>query len=159
MKKNILIICIGNEIRSDDGVAIHLARELEKLKFPEIEVITTHQLIPELADTISQFDLVIFVDASVETNKNIKLIKIEKNENQSEISTFHSLSPETLVHLSEKIFNKNPEAYILKIPANNFEFGTELHPQTKQKMFEAIDTLINFLNCIKNGTQNETTTS
>jgi hydrogenase maturation protease len=159
MKKRILIICIGNEIRSDDGAAIHLARELEKLKFPEIEVITTHQLIPELADTISQFDLVIFVDASVETNKNIKLIKIEKNENQSEISTFHSISPEILINLSEKLYNKKIEAYALKIPAINFEFSTKLHPHTKQKMFEAIDTLINFLNCIKNGTQNETTTS
>jgi len=159
MNKRTLLICFGNEIRSDDGVAIHLAREFEKLKFSQVKVITSHQLIPELAETISQFDLVIFVDASVNVTHQVELIKIESSENHSEVNTFHSLSPEILLNLSEKLFNKKSEAYALKIPAINFEFGTKLHPVTESKMFESINTLMDFLNCTKNRNQNETNKS
>ena len=49
----ILIIGFGNPLRSDDGVGWRAAEELEhKLSGSGVEVITCHQLTPELADTV-----------------------------------------------------------------------------------------------------------
>lgn len=144
--KNTLIICIGNEIRSDDAVAIHLKKELEKLVLPFVEIISVHQLTPELAEIISKFDKVIFADASLETLNEPVLKKIEVDENFVFHSSLnHTFSPESLIYLTRKLYNNSPEAYLLSIPVVNLDFGTELHPNTKQNLFKALETLKNFL--------------
>lgn len=159
MKKKTLLICIGNEIRSDDGVAIHLAKELGKYELQETEIYTSHQLLPELSEKISNYDQVIFIDASIDEKNKVELIKIENKNDYTDLSTFHFLSPEVILGFAGKLFNKKQEAYLLKIPVIDFKFGTELHPETKSKMLEAINILIDFLTCNKNGKQNETNQS
>lgn len=144
--KNTLIICIGNEIRSDDAVALYLKKEIEKLILPFVEIISVHQLTPELAEIISKFDKVIFADASLEVLNEPVLRKLEVDENLTPRLTInHSFTPESLVYLARKLYNSLPEAYLLSIPVINFEFGTELHPVTKQNLFKAVETLRNFL--------------
>ena len=61
----VLIVAYGNPLRSDDGVAWSAADELEK-KFPggNVEILRAHQLAPELADAVSRFEGVIFIDAA-----------------------------------------------------------------------------------------------
>lgn len=133
--KNTLIICIGNEIRSDDAVALYLKKEIEKLILPFVEIISVHQLTPELAEIISKFDKVIFADASLEVLDEPVLRKLEVDENLTPRLTInHTFTPESLVFLARKLYNSLPEAYLLSIPVINFEFGTELHPVTKQNL-------------------------
>ncbi len=144
--KNTLIICIGNEIRSDDSVALHFKKEFEKLFLPFVEIISVHQLTPELAEIISQFDKVIFVDASIEISEKSKLVKLQIDDDLiKNLPVTHFLTPESLIFLSKKLYDKSPETYLLSIPAVNFDFGTELHPSTREKLFDAIETLKNFL--------------
>ncbi|MFP4333539.1 MAG: hydrogenase maturation protease, partial [Campylobacterales bacterium] len=59
-----LVIGIGNTIRCDDGIGFKLAQMVEKETIEGVEVICTHQLLPELSEDISKYEVVIFVDAS-----------------------------------------------------------------------------------------------
>ena len=61
----VLIIAYGNPLRSDDGVGWIVAEELRRrLASPEVEVLQLQQLLPEVAESVSRAETVIFVDAS-----------------------------------------------------------------------------------------------
>lgn len=144
--KSTLIICIGNEIRSDDSAALYLKNEFEKFHIENVEILAVHQLTPELAEFISHYNKVIFVDASIEPIQKPILRKLcIKEPKNFENTTTHFISPETLILITKTLYEKIPEAYLLSIPAVNFEFGTELNPSTKQKVHQALETLKNFL--------------
>ena len=65
MNHAILLAC-GNPLRGDDGVAVHLARQMEASQGePGAEILCSQQWTPEVAERISHADLAIFVDASV----------------------------------------------------------------------------------------------
>ena len=59
----ILVLGVGNPILSDDGVGIHVARELLKLQLPGVEVEELAASGLELLDVVRGYDKVIIVDA------------------------------------------------------------------------------------------------
>ena len=60
-----LILACGNSLRGDDAVSLHVAQELRAgLCEPETVIQASTQWAPELAEPISEAELVIFVDAS-----------------------------------------------------------------------------------------------
>ncbi|MGB8912139.1 MAG: hydrogenase maturation protease, partial [Candidatus Sulfotelmatobacter sp.] len=63
----VLIVAYGNPLRSDDGVGWIVADDLrQRLASSNVEVLQLTQLLPEVAESISRADTVIFVDASCE---------------------------------------------------------------------------------------------
>jgi hydrogenase maturation protease len=62
----LLIIGYGNPLRGDDGLGVEVACCLKEIIRDEsVEVLSQHQLMPELADPVSRASLVVFVDARV----------------------------------------------------------------------------------------------
>src|SRR5208282_6599133 len=62
-----LVIGYGNPLRSDDGFGWHASRLLaEALTGRDVEVITCHQLTPELAHPLSQCRRAVFIDADAQ---------------------------------------------------------------------------------------------
>ena len=63
----VLIIGYGNPLRSDDGFGWHASRLIAReLAGHDVEVITCHQLTPELAEPLSQCSQAVFIDADAE---------------------------------------------------------------------------------------------
>ena len=60
INSNVLVIGYGNELRCDDGIGQRVVKELHLSKVKSLAV---HQLTPELAETLANADLAIFVDA------------------------------------------------------------------------------------------------
>ena len=58
-----LVLGVGNPIGTDDGVGIHVARELKKLDLPGVEVEELPANGLELLDMVVGYDKVIIVDA------------------------------------------------------------------------------------------------
>src|SRR5579863_2441204 len=61
-----LIIGIGNPLRGDDGLgwrAVESLRQIASLQ--EVETVTCHQLTPEMAESVSRAERVVFIDAYV----------------------------------------------------------------------------------------------
>src|SRR5579862_3803538 len=63
----ILIVGYGNPLRRDDALGWHASRLLaEALVGKDVEVITCHQLTPELAEPLSRCQRAVFIDADAE---------------------------------------------------------------------------------------------
>ena len=60
----VLIVAYGNPLRCDDGLAWSAAEMLAPGLPGDVEIITRHQLTPELAFPVSQAASVLFIDAA-----------------------------------------------------------------------------------------------
>ena len=126
----VVIIAYGNPMRSDDGVAWHAAATLEeKFSSPQVEIVRLHQLAPELAETISRCEAVIFVDAgAAETGSpgEIRRAQISLPETKPRFS--HHLSPSTVVALAHQLFGASPHAFSVTLTGACFDHGESLSP-------------------------------
>ncbi len=124
--KPVVIIAYGNPVRSDDGLAWHAAKHLDRL--PATEVHCVQQLMPELAEIISHAQLVIFVDAA-EAGPPGEVSCIKVSENPQNIGgSSHYLSPAELVALAQFLYGSTPEAFSITVAGENFDHGEALSP-------------------------------
>jgi hydrogenase maturation protease len=113
------------------------------LKHAGITVITTQQLDIGMAEDLSKFDRVIFVDASL-TEKifSFKSMNLENNPTQ----TFsHQVNASVLAKLIQQLFSSQTAFYICAIGATNFEMGNGLSETTQNNANAAIAFMIEWL--------------
>jgi len=124
--KKILIYGYGNPGRRDDGLGVVMTEMVEEWiksnNLPQIDVDSNYQLNVEDAEKISSYGLVIFVDASQEEDlPGFKMTDIIPNKNMVEF-TMHAVSPAYILHLTNDLFNKYPDAKLLSIRGYRWEF-------------------------------------
>ena len=157
MKKS-LIIGYGNPDREDDGVAWHILRALTtKLgldspdsyedEFPESSLIDfafTLQLTPEMAEDISVYEYVCFVDAHTGNIPDpVRLINVESEFQASPFT--HHLTPQSLLSMCETIYRKKPDAALLSVLGYRFLFSRQLSEETAQLVPQAVELLWDWL--------------
>jgi len=120
----VLIVGIGNPLRSDDGVGLLVAQELfrELPAHGDVRVIATQQLTPEIAEFASYVERVLFVDAA-DGGEPGSLIcrKISPGESSGHYS--HELSPVMILQLAKKLYGRCPPAYLITAAGANFDTG------------------------------------
>jgi hydrogenase maturation protease len=122
----VLIVAYGNPMRSDDGVAWRAAAALEgKFSTPEVEIICAHQLAPELAETVSGCETVIFVDAA-NNGPPGQICLAPVHPSQTAAGFTHELSPETLAALAQQLFGARFRAFSITVAGANFDHGDSL---------------------------------
>lgn len=141
--KKVLLIGYGNPDREDDGVAWHILHQLAiKLglpspesyedEFPESALIDFAfylQLTPEMAEDISAYEYVCFVDAHTgNIPEPVRLIDVESEFQHSPFT--HHLTPQSLLSMCETIYGKKPEAVLLSVLGHRFLFSRELSEET-----------------------------
>lgn len=115
--------------RQDDGLGIQLVERLENLSLPtEIGFEANYQLNAEDALTISNYDTVIFIDATMAENApspySIKLLKPS-----SEVSfSTHAMSFGSVLGFCRNLYGKTPRACLLTIPGQSWEVNEEMSP-------------------------------
>ena len=148
-----LIIGCGNALRGDDAVGAQVARAIDKWHLPNVKAIAVHQLMPELSIEIAQADYVIFVEACKEGSHacNIQFgpISASLNDNQpptqSSHSRTHSHSVEGLLTLTQKVYGHTPQAWLLQVPTESFDFGEQLSSTALRGSDKAVQTVERFL--------------
>jgi hydrogenase maturation protease len=134
---NVLVIGYGNTLRGDDAAGVKAAELIAK-RHPEIVCVYYHQLVPELAEQIAESDFVFFIDAQQGiTQPNARLVApgIEADQPRT-----HFISPESLLALSQQLYEHLPaKAYVVGIPASQFEFSEKLSAQTESAMHECVE--------------------
>jgi len=149
----VLVIGWGSELRGDDAVGRAFARRLEALSLPGVEVIEVPQLTPELAWDVSLAHRVVFADAvapgTVEgIGENPVLRKLEAGGAVPAPfipACVHSLSPEGILELSAALYETRPEAWVLFLPAFDFDLGLEMSARAERGVDEALRMLRHFL--------------
>ncbi len=122
-----LVVGIGNELRSDDGVGARVVRSLPGRAGVETAVV--HQLTPDLVDALGRADRVLFVDAHA-TEPRLRLDPIEGGIG---IHGFgHALAPEALLAWTEAACGRAPRGWVLCVPARSFAFGETLSPDVER---------------------------
>ena len=129
----VLIVAYGNPLRSDDGVAWRAAAALQKTFPPErAEILTLHQLGPELAENASRSECVIFVDAAAGPGRPGEIQVRELSESDSDTETSALLSR----HVAARMCSRWPrsstsagrEPSPLSVVGKNFNHGESLSP-------------------------------
>jgi hydrogenase maturation protease len=138
-----LVIGYGNTLRGDDAAGVHAAELIAK-HHPEITCVYLHQLVPELAEQIADYDLVFFIDAQKDiTQPNARLIapSIEVDQPRT-----HFISPESLLTLCQQLYQRIPtKAYSIGIPATNFYFSEQLSLATSKAVTQCADLVTQIL--------------
>jgi hydrogenase maturation protease len=138
--RRVLIVCYGNTLRSDDGVAWHVGEALMARAGPDVTVLLRHQLTPDLAADLSECELVVFVDARVVDAHNLAAGVEQRpvTPDSGPLDT-HRLTPDALLGLTQELFDVRPAAYLITIPAWSFELGESLSARTAGLVAEACD--------------------
>jgi hydrogenase maturation protease len=160
--KRVLIVGYGNPDREDDGVAWHILRALTiKLglpspdsyedEFPEsamVDFAFCLQLTPEMAEDISAYQHVCFVDAHTGSiPKPVRLIEVESEFQPSPFT--HHLTPQSLVSMCEIIYGKKPQVALLSVLGHRFLFSRELSGETAALVPQAVELIWDWLNARK----------
>jgi hydrogenase maturation protease len=140
----LLIIAYGNPLRSDDGLAWHVAQRLARLNLSgEVEIITLHQLTPELALRVSQAKTALFIDAAQEgapgTVGFSPLVPLQLT------STFtHEFSPGAILTLALELYGKCAKAYAISVVGQCFDHGDTLSPKVEESLPQVVARVCEF---------------
>ncbi|MCL0069893.1 hydrogenase maturation protease [Dehalococcoidia bacterium] len=155
MKKT-LVIGFGNVHRRDDGVGFVVINSVrERLGRPpldaeddgfddlghEIDTLLLHQLVPDMAEMIAGYDLVIFVDAHVGIIP--ELLREEEVIARCETTTVpHQLHPRTVLALAHQLYGGQSRGVLLSIRGHDFDFGEGLSTQTAALVPAAVNRVL-----------------
>lgn len=119
-----LLVAIGNTLRRDDGAA---ARVLELLGCVQgATAVACHQLTPELAEDAARSRAVVFIDADLEPGP-VRLEPLAAPAGAAPPSS-HFLSPGQLVALASLLYSFRGEAWLCRVPGEDFGEGAGLSP-------------------------------
>lgn len=142
VRKNILVIGYGNPLRCDDGIAWQAAAELKRVLPSSAQVICVHQLTPELAESTSRADLVIFMDAATNGEPgNVVCQRLHAEKGKLRFS--HHLTPEGVLGVCEQLYSVNPLGFLLTLRGQRFEHGGEFSPAAVHAVRRVVELITN----------------
>lgn len=157
--KKFLLLGYGNPDREDDGVAWHILRALTvrmglpapdsyEDDFPEnshVDFAFYLQLTPEMAEDISVYEYVCFVDAHTgNIPEEVRLINVESDFQKSPFT--HHLTAQSLISICETIYHRKPDAALLSVRGYRFLFSRTLSEPTSALVTEAVELVWAWMN-------------
>lgn len=155
--KHTLVAGFGNLYRRDDGVARFIVNELRnQLGRPEldelddgfedlgfdIDTVVLHQLVPEMAETVKDYDLIIFVDAHVPQSMPEEVHEEELQVNFKTPFVYHQTHPSSILALAQQMYGTAPKALLLSVVGYDFDFGAGLSDATAALVPQAVNRIL-----------------
>jgi len=157
---HVLVIGYGNPLRGDDAFGWHVAK---KIAIPDCQVLTCHQLTPELAEPLSQAGLAIFIDATVERRAERLKCQMwgeppacdsavvpsnvcERPHKPAQTAgsqawrlTPHHVGIDALLSLARDLYGRSPAAYVISAVGEAFDCGETLSPAVAAVLDSAVN--------------------
>ena len=138
-KTPILVYGYGNPGRQDDGLGIAFSQTIENATFSHCVVEQNYQLNAEDALLISEYSIVVFVDAS-HTPEHFSLSSIKP---AHEIGfTTHAMEPSSVVGLCNELYSKQPACFLLEIRGHEWAMKEGLAETAQQNMNMALKAIL-----------------
>ncbi len=150
-----LVIGYGNPSRRDDGVGLVVVNGLRaRLGQPPlvegedgydglggaVDTLFLQQLMPELAETLAQYDRVWFVDAHVGLIPDlVRCVPLAPNTDPALVS--HHVKPEALLALAGQFYGAAPDAELFSIRGYDFDFGESMSEATADGAEQVVEQL------------------
>jgi hydrogenase maturation protease len=138
-----LIIGYGNPLRGDDRLGWEVADQIARNAGDSVKVLTRHQLTPELAEPISNADVVVFVDACHNGRAGDWRCETIRPDDAIPQAFAHHLTPLSLLDYAAAIFDAKPAALLVSVTAGSFEYGDTLTPNVAAVVPEVVDYIYN----------------
>lgn len=136
MPPRALVLGYGNPDRNDDGAGWAVIEALRADPPPGAELDTAQQLEVEMAERVTGFELVVFVDAAIpESPESLAITEVDPAWQPH--ATTHHLVPADVLALAETLYGKKPRAVLVKVRGHDFHFGSTLSPETRASVGEA----------------------
>ena len=145
-----LLLGYGNVDRQDDGLAWHIMQQIagnfdlsiidpyEEIQNEEGKphFLFQLQLFPEIAELVSSYDRVCFIDAHTgRIPEEVKKTILEPGYQRSPFT--HHMTPETVLELASSLYGKAPEAILVSARGYEFGFSQSLSPQATDNVLQA----------------------
>lgn len=131
-----IILGIGNNGRQDDGLGWSFLDSLKETE-SKLTLEYRYQLQIEDAELISNYKTVVFVDASKLQLENGFGFEPCQPSEQYSFST-HALEPQTILHLTNKLYNHNPKAFLFAIQGYDWELKIGLSKKAQENLNKAL---------------------
>ncbi|ABA24262.1 conserved hypothetical protein [Trichormus variabilis ATCC 29413] len=149
MKKTVMVIGYGNDLRSDDGIGKWIANEVDSWHLPSVESLAVHQLTTDLADSLANVNMAIFIDACLPVDGfDVKVQPLLAADDID--SNVHTGDPRSLLALTQALYGNCPTAWWVTIPGVNFEIGDRFSPTAETGKAIALVKIIQILDKVKN---------
>lgn len=140
----LLILGIGNTLRTDDGIGAYVCSRLARLPLNNTVIEYAHQLQTEWLETLSSYEAVILVDARADDRENVSFHPLAVGTGPYTTSS-HYLDAGILAALAGGMFLVSPAIRVCSIPGYDFSLGEGLSPGGMQKADEAYEILRRWL--------------
>ena len=136
----VLVYGYGNPGREDDGLGIACTEILEEWVqqngWDNFAFDMNYQLNIEDALEISQYDAVLFIDASTEPIDDFIISEVEASDKVN--FTMHSASPSYIKHLCKQIYNIEPLVYLIHIKGYNWSMKEGIGEQASANLDKTV---------------------
>jgi hydrogenase maturation protease len=139
----ILVYGYGNPGREDDGLGVELARLIEGRALHGVTCDSNYQLNVEDALEVSEYDAVVFADASLSCAEPFVFERLEPAPGIT--FTTHAMPAGSVLALCEELYGKRPAAFILGIRGYSWEAREGLGAQALTNLQKAFDFLLPLL--------------
>ena len=150
-----IVIGWGNSSRRDDAIGHHVVDALETTLPADAQpaLVKVHQLDVTLAETVASHDLVVFVDACVESyaNEPISVRPLAAEAARLCQPTSHDLSPAELLALTQWLYGRAPQAVLVTVTGHDFSFGEGLSVPARNAVPAAAHAVLELLSGRKKG--------
>lgn len=144
-----LVIGCGLDQQGDEAVGLQVVKAVESWQLASVKTLTVSQLIPDHAAEIAHADYVIFVDAcggqSCSRTVQIEPVVGESQPLRLLSGKSQGLNPWTLLNLTRQRHGESPQAWLLKVPAEQVDQGTALSTTARLGCDRATTTIARFL--------------
>ncbi len=142
----ILVIGIGNVYRSDDGVGIVLARKLQELQLPHVEVIEQYGEGAQLIEAWRHRNAVLLVDAVSSGSTPGTIFRLDATREKIPVSFFnystHAFSVAESIELS-RIMDELPQhCIVFGIEGSTFGYGETLSVEVMNVLEDAFKQIV-----------------
>ena len=142
----IFIVGYGNPIRGDDALGWRAAERLRELVTdPGVEILTLHQLAPELMEPLSQVDLAIFIDAAVGPEPGAVLERRIEPQPSGSASFTHRSTPEALLWAARALYGRAAEGRIITVTGADFAYSMDLSPTVEGRVGDVVAAVLRLI--------------
>jgi len=139
LRKKVLIAGVGNLLLKDEGLGIHVVRELNKMELPEdVEVRDCGTMGLELLNLFSEYDKVIVIDAIRGGGEPGEVYKFSLDEVKLKkgrrLLSMHHLDLNTLLELGREIGVLPSEVVIIGAEPGEIELEIGLSKEVREKL-------------------------
>jgi hydrogenase maturation protease len=143
----ILIVGYGNPIRGDDALGWRAAERLRELVTdPDVEILTLHQLAPELMEPLSQVDLAIFIDAAAAGPEPGAVLERRIEPRASGAASFtHHATPEALLWAARALYGRAAEGRMISVTGADFSYSMDLSPTVQARLEDVVAAVLRLI--------------